>query len=117
MKKIMIRAWEIAKQGAAKFGGKAKEYFAEALRMAWKEAKTPVKVDFGDWRILETEWGDKMFRIWRKYGYNRLYVNRDDGKKTYGYINLDTMEFVSLRGVFSSDFGPAMIKAISDFAF
>ncbi len=35
----MTRAWEIAKKGQKRFGGKVKEYFAQALVMAWKEAK------------------------------------------------------------------------------
>ena len=41
MKNVMIRAWEIAKDGVAKFGGKVKEYFAEALKMAWAEMNAP----------------------------------------------------------------------------
>lgn len=32
---VMKKAWEIAKEAVAKFGGKASEFFAEALRMAW----------------------------------------------------------------------------------
>lgn len=36
---IMKKAWEIAKQGQEKFGGKVKEYFAAALKMAWALAK------------------------------------------------------------------------------
>ena len=32
---VMRMAWEIARKGAARFGGKVKEYFAEALKMAW----------------------------------------------------------------------------------
>src|SRR5690606_12814867 len=43
-KEIMKRAWEIARQGQEKFGGKAIEYIAEALRMAWKEAKQPKEI-------------------------------------------------------------------------
>ncbi|ETK25823.1 hypothetical protein ERIC1_2c00110 [Paenibacillus larvae subsp. larvae DSM 25719] len=39
MKNVMKKAWEIAKEGVKKFGGKVTEYFAEALRMAWKIAK------------------------------------------------------------------------------
>ncbi|OKP95411.1 hypothetical protein [Paenibacillus sp. P46E] len=39
MKKVMVRAWEIAKGAQVRFGGKAKEYFAQALTMAWKEVK------------------------------------------------------------------------------
>ncbi|WPK12218.1 hypothetical protein R6U77_00595 [Lysinibacillus louembei] len=40
MKNVMIRAWEIAKEGAAKFGGKVREYFSESLKQAWSEFKT-----------------------------------------------------------------------------
>jgi hypothetical protein len=35
----MKRAWQIAKQAAAKFGGNSKQYISEAMKMAWKEAK------------------------------------------------------------------------------
>lgn len=40
MKNVMSRAWTIARQGKNKFGGETKEYFAVALKMAWKEVKT-----------------------------------------------------------------------------
>lgn len=39
MKNIMTNAWKIAKEGASKFGGKAVEYFAEALKIAWANIK------------------------------------------------------------------------------
>lgn len=39
MKKVMVRAWEIAKEAVAKFGGKVKEFFQQALIMAWSEFK------------------------------------------------------------------------------
>ena len=35
MRNVMKKAWEIARDGVRKFGGNVKEYFAEALRMAW----------------------------------------------------------------------------------
>lgn len=38
-KQIMKRAWEIAKEGQKKFGGKVREYIAIALKFAWKEVK------------------------------------------------------------------------------
>lgn len=41
MRKIMTRAWEIARNAVEKFGGKVKEYFAQALKMAWKEVRKP----------------------------------------------------------------------------
>ena len=39
MKNVMTTAWKIAKEGAAKFGGSVKSYFAEALKMAWAQVK------------------------------------------------------------------------------
>lgn len=42
MKKVMVRAWEIAKAAAAKFGGKVREYLAASLRQAWAESKDSV---------------------------------------------------------------------------
>ncbi|RXZ77227.1 hypothetical protein EBB07_33690 [Paenibacillaceae bacterium] len=39
MMNVMVRAWEIARAAVVKFGGKVKEYFPQALIMAWKEAK------------------------------------------------------------------------------
>ena len=38
-KELMKNAWEIAKEAAKKFGGKAIEYIAGALKMAWATAK------------------------------------------------------------------------------
>lgn len=35
MTNVMRSAWEIAYEGVEKFGGKVKEYFAAALRIAW----------------------------------------------------------------------------------
>lgn len=43
-KQIMKRAWEIARNGQKKFGGKVKEYFAIALKLAWKEVKSTVEI-------------------------------------------------------------------------
>ncbi len=44
----MTRAWEIAREGVKKFGGKVKEYFAQALVMAWAEIKKGVeKMEIG----------------------------------------------------------------------
>jgi hypothetical protein len=71
MKKVMMRAWEIAKQAAKKFGGRAIEYIALALREAWKEIKDMV-MDITD-RIEELE--AKGFKRWQKNGMDRMYIN------------------------------------------
>ena len=39
VKNIMIRAWAIARAAAVEFGGKSREFFAAALKMAWQESK------------------------------------------------------------------------------
>lgn len=44
MKKVMVRAWEIAKEAVKNFGGKVKEYFRQALIMAWEEVKGAVNM-------------------------------------------------------------------------
>lgn len=36
---VMKKAWEIARKGQKQFGGKVKEYFAQALKMAWTIVK------------------------------------------------------------------------------
>lgn len=38
-KELMKNAWGIAKEAAKKFGGKAIEYIAGAMKMAWAAAK------------------------------------------------------------------------------
>jgi len=39
----MKKAWEIARKGQQKFGGKVKEYLAQALKMAWIIVKSGMK--------------------------------------------------------------------------
>ena len=38
-KEIMTKAWKIAKEAVKTFGGKAIEYIAEAMKMAWAAAE------------------------------------------------------------------------------
>lgn len=39
----MVKAWEIARKGQKKFGGKASEYLSEALKIAWAIVKKGAK--------------------------------------------------------------------------
>ncbi len=41
---IMKSAWAGAKKAAAKFGGKASQYFGEVLKIVWANAKRECKV-------------------------------------------------------------------------
>lgn len=40
MKNVMTKAWEIAREGQSKFGGKVSEYLSEAMKIAWSFYKT-----------------------------------------------------------------------------
>lgn len=39
LKAVMKAAWELARAAAVNFGGKAREFFAASLKMAWTEVK------------------------------------------------------------------------------
>src|SRR5690625_4471244 len=61
-KTVMIGAWKIAKQGAERHGGKASEYIAESLKMAWAIYKNALKkkggkiIGFAKW-FLQKKFG------------------------------------------------------------
>jgi len=44
---LMRRAWALARDGAAKFGGQVGAYIAEAMRLAWAETKARLEVARG----------------------------------------------------------------------
>lgn len=87
MKKVMVRAWEIAKEGASKFGGKVKEYFAAALKMAWAETR---KV------VLTTSAGSRKHKSWvakivgkhPKFKLDRSFVESVDHNMSERYFEL-----------------------------
>jgi Streptococcus thermophilus bacteriophage Gp111 protein len=60
MKVTMANAWEFARRGAKKFGGKVKEYLAEALKLAWalykaqKERKGGQIAGIAPWFLQKT---------------------------------------------------------------
>lgn len=103
---VMRMAWEIARKGAARFGGKVKEYFAEALKMAWtiikkthnvtvESLKAEIKAAYGhgyahrDVSICFNEWkkgDDKLHRLYiniednRAGALNTVYITLKDNK-------------------------------------
>lgn len=79
MKQVMVRAWEIAKEGQERFGGKVSEYFAIALKMAWEEAKK-VKAVFTlypDKRGVKS-WVAKIVGTHPTYKFDRQFINTND---------------------------------------
>lgn len=99
---IMNKAWEIAKNAAKKFGGKAIEYIAGALKMAWEMAK-----GLSEKTIKALE--DKGFIRWTKYGKDRLYFNlvkADLMEVSYyksGYISYSKFQGEEISHSFASE--------------
>ena len=46
-RQLLRRAWGLARDGARRFGGTVRAYFAEALRLVWAEVKTRLTVARG----------------------------------------------------------------------
>lgn len=83
-KEIMSNAWKIAKEGQKAFGGKVSEYFAEALKMAWAQAKNSIDIE-----ALEK----KGFNRWTKGEMDRMYFNLEKA----GALELDYYKSGNLR--------------------
>lgn len=83
-KEIMSNAWKIAKEGQKEFGGKVSEYFAQALKMAWAQAKNSINVE-----ALEK----KGFNRWTKGDMDRLYFSLEKA----GALELDYYKSGNLR--------------------
>lgn len=94
-KEIMVRAWELAKEGARVFGGKVKEYFREALRIAWEEVKTVVSV-INIETVAEFLNNKGLFNyetkanVWIKHNLRRIYVTVDGCKGYYQFSEDDS---------------------------
>lgn len=94
MKKIMERAWEIAKRAAVKFGGRSIQYIAMALRDAWKEIKSMAS-DITE-RIEELE--SKGFKRWQKNGMDRMYINASELGLVCAYYRSGNISDATFRG-------------------
>jgi len=79
MKNVMTRAWEIAKAAAAKFGGKAPEYIAGSLKMAWAETRKvePAEVIIGGNKRAKS-WIAEIAGTHPRLGFDRQFVREHD---------------------------------------
>lgn len=83
MANVMTRAWEIATEGAAKFGGKKSEYIQQAMVIAWAESKKPVapkkaQIDLpGDRRNSRT-WIAQIVGKHPQFKFERKFMQHDD---------------------------------------
>src|SRR5699024_10394838 len=91
MKNVMTRAWEIAREGYIKFGGKVVEYFAEALRMAWAEvkaAKEKVEIALAPGSRKHKSWLAVIKGPHAKFRLDREFLESDvDGAKVFNVGN------------------------------
>lgn len=89
-KEIMVNAWTIAKEGQKAFGGKVREYFSEALKMAWAQAKGGINIE-----ALEK----KGFSRWSKGNMDRLYFNiQKSGHMDVDYYKTGNISYASVDG-------------------
>lgn len=98
MRNVMVRAWEIAGAAVKRFGGTVREYFTQALAMAWAEAKAPkcAEVELAaDTRKFRT-WIAKITGTHPVYKLDRKFLNQDTADE-YGtkifYLNDGAYEF------------------------
>lgn len=79
--RIMKRAWAIAKEAAVKFGGKASEYIAEALRLAWAEFRAPqlITIELREPNRKQKTWVARIVGTHPVYKLDRRFVNASEG--------------------------------------
>ena len=89
-KEIMKNAWSIAREGKKAFGGKVSEYFAQALKMAWAQAKNKIDVE---------SLKKKGFSRWTKGDMDRLYFNiQRSGHMEVDHYNTGNISFAAIDG-------------------
>src|SRR5699024_4552074 len=83
MRNGMKKAWEIAREGQKKFGGKVSEHFAKALTIAWslvKQVTEKLSIDEIAHKISNKYYNEVNenvdVRVWKNYGKVRIYVNK-----------------------------------------
>lgn len=82
---VMTRAWEIVREAVKNFGGKAKQYISEALKMAWAEIKNVVKFE-NHMEITVDGYTRELVR-WTKGNHDRVYIN-GGSKKGDGFVDI-----------------------------
>lgn len=98
----MKRAWEIAREGVKKFGGKAIEYISESLKMAWAEFKSEtVEVvnhcmetvnELVKFMNTDSNNFDRQANLWTKpANFMRIYFNLNGWK---GWLQIDKSTYL-----------------------
>lgn len=83
----MTKAWEIARKGAKQFGGSVKQYFGEALKMAWaivKQTANTVTIQLAEGSRKHKSWVAEVVGLDAKYGFNRQFVDGFEDEEVRG---------------------------------
>lgn len=89
MKKVMVRAWEIAREAATKFGGSAAEYMSEALRQAWAESRMVV-IEISSGSRKHKSWIAKITGKHERFGLDRKFMEPANESRMYKDYNLSS---------------------------
>lgn len=104
---VMNKAWEIARKGQRKFGGKVIEYIAAALKMAWalvkKEEKQMDQVN--GYEIVERNYN---INAWQKYGHKRVYF---EGYFIFNDHEVNANKRVNFKGFFDAVNGKVVFQS------
>lgn len=76
-KRIMTVAWQLAKQGARKYGGSSKDYIAEALRIVWEVSRSAL-VRLPEGSRKHKTWVARINGKCDRYGFEREFVLESD---------------------------------------
>lgn len=89
-KQVMVRAWELAKEGVSKFGGKVKEYFASALSLAWSEVKAmanevkEVVIELAEGSRRHKSWVAEIVGTDARFGLKREFIKGSESDEVKG---------------------------------
>ncbi len=84
---VMKKAWEIAKEAVVKFGGKAKEYFAESLKLAWSILKSEtgaIEISLSEGSKKHKSWVAEIVGTDAKWGFKRQFLNGRESEEVRG---------------------------------
>ncbi len=107
----MKKAWSIAKDAEKRFGVNARQYMAEALRIAWAIVKNGT-MEVKD-RIEELE--EKGFSRWTKGNLDRLYINAAQLGLVCSYYKTGNVSSAYFNGVSISNAEARRMKGSKTF--
>lgn len=97
---VMKKAWEIAREGQERFGGKVSEYFAIALKMAWEEAKETKTIKVTTMHGYHKSYVARITGKHPKYKLNRQFLKADERERSYSGKTGYDFFYISENGVY-----------------